>query len=325
MFSALGQHIKGLAGQGVDAAAYKADLGGYLGEGGSNSGAKVLASTVNAYAAKCPASAIVITGWSQGALVAHKGLTQVSSSALGQVAGLVTFGDPQQLFSNVAPPAGVPFQSYCVTGTVFDPLCAKLPQDFKIPTGINDVVGPFASLPTIAKGAQEAEAAASLIIHFPGELARNFVSFIKDLRPSQFTRLLLTPQHFQYGNNGQAAEAASFIASLPGVKAALAGGLGPKSVAAKSAPPIRASNKPINTKVTPSASRTKTHRRAAAAQGLSGRVQVNARSIMATNQVPTHRHVDARYLAEYNALKRRYLAQEHQQRGRASWENPILE
>lgn len=73
-------------------------------------------------------------------------------------------------------------------------------------------------------GAQEAEAAASLIVNFPGQLLGTFTSFIKALRPSQFVRLLLTPEHFTYGNNGMAKTAAGFVANLPAVKAAIAKG-----------------------------------------------------------------------------------------------------
>lgn len=62
-FSALSSKISSVALQGVDPSAYKADLEGYLAEGGSNDGAKSLAETVDAYIAKCPESAVVVSGW----------------------------------------------------------------------------------------------------------------------------------------------------------------------------------------------------------------------------------------------------------------------
>jgi cutinase len=163
-------------------------------------------------------------------VVAHKalqGLDKTSTPALKLVAGLVTFGDPNHVWDNLPLPRSIPsssFSSYCVTGSVFDPLCAHLPQAFKIPTSVNDIIGPFKTLPTVAVGAQEAEAAASLIVNFPGQLLGTFTSFIKALRPSQFVRLLLTPEHFTYGNNGMAKTAAGFVANLPAVKAAIAKG-----------------------------------------------------------------------------------------------------
>lgn len=162
--------------------------------------------------------------------MAHKalqGLDKTSTPALKLVAGLITFGDPNHVWDNLPLPASVPsssFSSYCVTGSVPDPLCAQLPQDFKIPTSVNDIIGPFKTLPTVAVGAQQVAAAGSLIVNFPGQLLKSFTSFIKTLRPSQFVRLLLTPEHFTYGNNGMAKTAAGVVANLPAVKAAIAKG-----------------------------------------------------------------------------------------------------
>lgn len=160
---------------------------------------------------------------SQGALVAHKALQQVSSTALDKVAALVTFGDPNGVWSNISLPTSIPtssFSSSCVTGTVFDPLCAQLPSDFKFPTSISDIVGPFSSLPNITVGMQQVEAAASLIIEFPKQLAESWDSFVSNLTPEQFVRLMLTPQHFTYGNNGMAGQAADFVAGLAAVQGA---------------------------------------------------------------------------------------------------------
>ena len=162
--------------------------------------------------------------------MAHKalqGLDKTGATDLGHVAGLVTFGDPNHVWDNISLPRSIPsssFSSYCVIGSVPDPLCAQLPQDFKIPTSVNDIIGPFKTLPTIAVGAQEAASAATLIVNFPSQLLGSFGSFIKALRPSQFVRLLLTPEHFTYGNNGMAKTAAGFVANIPAVKAAISKG-----------------------------------------------------------------------------------------------------
>jgi len=101
-----------------------------------------------------------------------------------------------------------------------DPLCASLPADFKIPTSISDITGPFSKLPTVAVGAQQVKAAASLVLHFPKELAGSVISFVRALTPSHFVRLLLSPEHFTYGNNGMAKEAAEVVAGMKGVKGA---------------------------------------------------------------------------------------------------------
>jgi Cutinase len=213
--------IKSVAVQGVDAEAYQATLGDYLAQGGSNAGAQSMAQTVKDYVSKCPNSAVVMAGWSQGALVAHKALDQLDSTTLKRVAGLVTFGDPWHLFSKDAPPIpGYNTQGYCVTGTDFDPLCADLPSDYKIPTSLSDILGPFKDLPSIAKGAEEIEAAASLVVQFPKQLTESWDAFTGDLNVQDFTKLLLTPQHFTYGNNGMADQAATWASNLEMVKAA---------------------------------------------------------------------------------------------------------
>jgi len=62
-FGAIKAGIPDVALQGVDAAAYPANLKGYIVEGGSITGAASLAKTVNAYTAKCKDASIVISGW----------------------------------------------------------------------------------------------------------------------------------------------------------------------------------------------------------------------------------------------------------------------
>jgi cutinase len=59
----LESQINSLAFQGVEASAYPATLETYLAEGGSDSGAQSLASTVTDYVDFCPDSSVIISGW----------------------------------------------------------------------------------------------------------------------------------------------------------------------------------------------------------------------------------------------------------------------
>ncbi|KIY65360.1 carbohydrate esterase family 5 protein [Cylindrobasidium torrendii FP15055 ss-10] len=217
-FEALGDNV---AKQGVNSDAYPADLKGYLEEGGSNAGSQALADTVQAYVAKCPNSPVIIVGWSQGALVAHKGLSLIDEATVKNVAGLITFGDPWHLFSDDTslPIDETTFQANCITGTVFDPLCANIPDDFD--PSWDDVIGYLDDLPDFAQGAAEVEAAAALVKAFPHQLKDAWSSF-KDAFKNNLARVLLTPQHFVYGNNGMAADAAAWALQLPKVSEALA-------------------------------------------------------------------------------------------------------
>ncbi|KAJ7150870.1 carbohydrate esterase family 5 protein [Mycena crocata] len=216
--SALEDRISSLAFQGVEASAYPATLGSYLEEGGSDSGAESLASTVTDYANFCPDSSIIISGWSQGALVAHKGLSLLAPEVQAKVVALTVFGDPHKLFSDEAVPKGVAFHGECFTGTVLDPLCSDVPADFKFPTSISDITGPFSALPGLVSGVAETAAAASLVARFPGQLLASRAAFLEALTDkSKMQRLLLSPQHFMYGNKGLTTSAADFIAGLPAV------------------------------------------------------------------------------------------------------------
>ncbi|KAJ7019640.1 carbohydrate esterase family 5 protein [Mycena alexandri] len=177
--AALQSQINSLAFQGVDASAYPATLNSYLAEGGSDSGAQSLADTVTAYVGACPDSNVIIAGWSQGALVAHKGL---SSARFGHT---------------------------CIGGTTLDPLCSNLPEDFVFPTSLADISGPFKQLPGLASGAAETSRRRLLASRSA------FVAALTD--KSKLQRLLLTPEHFTYGNNGLTTSAANFVAGLPAV------------------------------------------------------------------------------------------------------------
>ncbi|KAJ7635883.1 carbohydrate esterase family 5 protein [Mycena rosella] len=216
--TALQSQISSLAFQGVDASAYPATLDSYLAEEGSDSGSASLAATVTNYASACPDSALIISGWSQGALVAHKGLALLAPEVQAKVAALTVFGDPHNLFSTDGIPDGVALHSECFGGTTLDPLCSTLPTDFKFPTSISDITGPFRSLPSLASGVSETAAAVSLVARFPGQLIKSAGAFFDDVTDtSKIQRLLLSPQHFMYGNSGLTTSAATFVAGLPAV------------------------------------------------------------------------------------------------------------
>lgn len=151
-------------------------------------------------------------------------MESVSSGSLKQIAAIVTFGDPNQLFGKKALPAGFTgsFIHPCITGSVPDPLCAVIPQDYKLPKAISDITAPFKKLPSLANAGEQAAAALKLTKAFPGQLWASFGAFLKDLRPGQFQKLLLTPEHFMYGNNKMAKKSAEQVVNLSAVKKAVA-------------------------------------------------------------------------------------------------------
>jgi cutinase len=135
-----------------------------------------------------------------------------------KVVALTTFGDPNKLFTNESVPAGIAFHSECIGGTTLDPLCSDLPADFKFPTSLSDITGPFSELPGLGSGIEETAAAASIVLHFPGQLLASRAAFVEALTDTtKMQRLLLTPEHFTYGNNGLTSDAADFVAALPAV------------------------------------------------------------------------------------------------------------
>ncbi|KAH7029534.1 cutinase [Microdochium trichocladiopsis] len=83
-----------VAGQGVP---YSASLLGNLASGGApSSEAKAFADQITAGAAKCPNSAIFVSGYSQGAALVHRAVSQLSTAVKNQIKAAVTFGDTQK-------------------------------------------------------------------------------------------------------------------------------------------------------------------------------------------------------------------------------------
>ncbi|KAF2713255.1 carbohydrate esterase family 5 protein [Pleomassaria siparia CBS 279.74] len=212
--------IDSVAFQGVNEEDYPANLAEYITENGSESCANGLASTVNAYASKCPDAKIVVSGWSQGSLCAHKSLERINAAPLAQVKGLVVFGDPNGLMDKIAVPSSINVSSYCIKDTVVpDPLCSEtLASGFKLPTSFSDledlVLDPLRDLPDLATGVEQTKAAIGILPQLALGFFRNAKYFAKDLLTGNVRRWLLTPQHFSYGNNGMAEEAAAFVAGL---------------------------------------------------------------------------------------------------------------
>jgi len=212
--SAVQANVDSVAIQGVDPDKYAADLAGYLNDnGGSEDGAQALADQVTAYNEACPDSKVVISGWSQGSVVAHKGLLKLQSPALDSVLGLVTFGDPNPIWENLPLPENVNeahFDAECVTDGSQDPLCASTAPLITLPTAAS-IIDDMRHLPDIATGAQQVKAAGELVAAFPGQLLAAWSGFTKNLNPKNFRRLVLTPAHFKYGNDGYADNAGKIV------------------------------------------------------------------------------------------------------------------
>ncbi|KAJ3119362.1 hypothetical protein HK098_005573 [Nowakowskiella sp. JEL0407] len=62
--------------------------------GGDPVGIRTMVSLVKSAASKCPTSKIVMSGYSQGAMVVAKAGAQLSASDVAKVAAVVNFGDP---------------------------------------------------------------------------------------------------------------------------------------------------------------------------------------------------------------------------------------
>lgn len=56
------------------------------------------ASLVEQAFTQCPSTKVVMSGYSQGAMLVHNAAKQLSSNITGKVTAAVTFGDPCELF-----------------------------------------------------------------------------------------------------------------------------------------------------------------------------------------------------------------------------------
>ncbi|KAF9730892.1 hypothetical protein PMIN06_005839 [Paraphaeosphaeria minitans] len=207
--------------QGVDAKDYPANLADYVKEGGSESCADACAETVEAYVGKCPHANVFLSGWSQGALCAHKCVNRISAKAATQLKGLATFGDENALMDSPSlVPSKLPFKSYCNEDNASpDLLCtATALSGVQLPSSIaqwkTEVYGHLALLKDAATNAAQLKSAAAL----PGTILGAFFGvskyFLLDVATGNVRRWLVLPPHFVYGNNGMAGQAAKWMASL---------------------------------------------------------------------------------------------------------------
>ncbi|EKG20603.1 Cutinase [Macrophomina phaseolina MS6] len=113
----LGQAIgtQNLAVQGVN---YAADVGGIFTEITGGAGTQAMLSVAQQALSKCPDTKLVLSGYSQGAMLVHNTASRMGDAA-SKVVAAVTFGDP---FKSVAL-KGIPaekFKTFCATA---DPVC----------------------------------------------------------------------------------------------------------------------------------------------------------------------------------------------------------
>ncbi|KAH9902224.1 carbohydrate esterase family 5 protein [Xylariomycetidae sp. FL2044] len=197
--------------QGVSTAAYPADLAGYIEQGGSDSCAENIGSTVQTYASRCPDTKMAIWGWSQGALCARKSLGKIGDAA-EKVIALGVFGDPISVWEDTVDYPAVPetmkLLSYCQS-TPTDPLCGNPAEDF--PTNpvlfINRLKEIWEKVDTIDMNDAQKEDLASLVIELPAQFLGQLDQLAKDI-PQHWRRWFLTPPHFWYGNDGTVETAA---------------------------------------------------------------------------------------------------------------------
>ncbi|KAH6910699.1 cutinase [Coprinopsis sp. MPI-PUGE-AT-0042] len=116
---ALAGRVGGLSFVGIS---YPANVAGYL-AGGDAGGAKTMADAVASTAARCPSAKIFLSGYSQGAQVAHKAARQLSAANQNRVTGHVSFGDP---YRDTALPGALQNRrrTFCNDG---DQICNGLP------------------------------------------------------------------------------------------------------------------------------------------------------------------------------------------------------
>ncbi|KAF9014217.1 cutinase [Cyathus striatus] len=90
--SALSASGKSLVFDGVD---YPATFVGYI-TGGDPAGGATMVNNVTSTAVQCPNAKIVMSGYSQGAQLAHIAANRLSSTIQDRVIAVVTFGDPNR-------------------------------------------------------------------------------------------------------------------------------------------------------------------------------------------------------------------------------------
>ncbi|KAF2450941.1 carbohydrate esterase family 5 protein [Karstenula rhodostoma CBS 690.94] len=207
--------------QGVNAEDYPANLADYVKEGGSERCADACAKTVDAYVEKCPGASVFLSGWSQGALCAHKCVNRISPTAFEQLKGLATFGDENALMDNPSTvPSGLPFKAYCNEANASpDLLCtASALSGIDLPSSISEwkasVYDHLSLLGDVATNSAQVKAAAGIPVAILGGFFGVSKDFLRDVATGNVRRWLVLPPHFVYGNNGMADQATRWMASL---------------------------------------------------------------------------------------------------------------
>lgn len=113
--SALNNHV---AVEGVD---YPADAAGIATEigGTGGTGTQAMVKDVQTALAKCPDTQVVLSGYSQGAMLVHNTMNVLNGAQASSVKAAITFGDPFVGESINKITSGA-FKSFCATG---DPVC----------------------------------------------------------------------------------------------------------------------------------------------------------------------------------------------------------
>ncbi|KAJ6784902.1 hypothetical protein PWT90_02375 [Aphanocladium album] len=194
--------------QGVSAQDYPANLDGYIEEGGSESCAVSLGKAVERYSARCPSAKIVISGWSQGALCAHKSLDAsealVNAHARSQVIAVTTFGDPVPAWSDSinfpALPKNAKLLSYCETNTP-DPLCTNPLGDWphSPKAFLEKLDAVWHDFSDADLNSAQKSAIGDLIVQLTSQAKSKIGKLGKDILAGHIRHWMLTPAHFLYG------------------------------------------------------------------------------------------------------------------------------
>jgi cutinase len=134
---------------------------------------------------------------------------------------MTTFGDENALMDNPQTlPSGLPFKPYCVQDTAApDVLCTdSLTSGIKLPTSLSELrqlLGDkLEGLKAVATNPAQIAAALKFPAQLLGDLPKVLGSILKDIATGKVRRWLVLPQHFKYGNNGMAADAARWVADV---------------------------------------------------------------------------------------------------------------
>ncbi|KAF2704023.1 carbohydrate esterase family 5 protein, partial [Pleomassaria siparia CBS 279.74] len=124
----------------VQGVAYPADSAGNSNLGAS--GGPAMAASVKLALSQCPSSKIVVSGYSQGSMVAHNAFDKQGLKS-AQVSGMILFGDPLISQTTIGDLPASKIKEFC--GST-DPVCGK-------PTG--NVTGGHTSYGTVADQAAD--------------------------------------------------------------------------------------------------------------------------------------------------------------------------